>query len=107
MSPVNIAGYVSRRRVDAGEAKAVSSDVGEGEAREIKVTRRRRSSQDSLSSLRRVDRPPELRRSIGDWKVVCKANCGLLSGPGTHTPLRLRERFGPDLTGLSKLLHTK
>ena len=75
MSPVNIAGCVSRRPADAGEAKAVSSDVGEGEAREINVTRRRKSSQDSLSSLRRVDGPPELRRSIGDWRGGRKANC--------------------------------
>ena len=75
MSPVNIAGCVSRRPADAGEAKAVSSDVGEGEAREINVTLRRKSSQDSLSSLRRVDGPPELRRSIGDWQSRRKANC--------------------------------
>src|SRR6476469_9038853 len=77
MSPVNIAGRVSRRRAGAGEAKAVSSDVGEGEAREINVTRRRKSAQDSLSSLRRVDGPPELRRSIGDWRGRRKANCRL------------------------------
>ena len=75
MSPVNNASRVSRWRADAGEAKAVSSDVGEGEAREINVTRRRKSSQDSLSSLRRVDGPPELRRSIGDWTGWRKANC--------------------------------
>ena len=75
MSPVNIAGRVSRRKAGAGESKAVSSDVGEGEAREINVTRRRKSSQDSLSSLRRVDGPPELRRSIGDWQSWRKANC--------------------------------
>ena len=75
MSPVNIAGRVSRRKAGAGESKAVSSDVGEGEAREINVTLRRKSSQDSLSSLRRVDGPPELRRSIGDWQSWRKANC--------------------------------
>jgi len=52
MSPERIAERVSN--ANAGEAKAVSSDVGEGEAREIKVTLRRKSSQNSLSSLRRV-----------------------------------------------------
>ena len=77
MSPVNIAGRVSRRKAGAGESKAVSSDVGEGEAREINVTLRRKSSQDSLSSLRRVDGPPELRRSIGDCPNRCKANSRL------------------------------
>ena len=93
MSPVNIAGHVSRRRADAGEAKAVSSDVGEGEAREINVTRRRKSSQDSLSSLRRVDGPPELRRSIGDWWGVRKANCRFsITARGAYGVLR-RQAF--------------
>jgi hypothetical protein len=42
--------------------------------RERTMTRLRKSSQNCLSSLRRVDGPPELARSIGDWLPMRKAN---------------------------------
>ena len=74
MSPERIADRVSSTRAGAGEAKAVSSDVGEREVREITMTRLRKSSQYSLSSLRRVGRPPELPRSIDDCRHRRKAN---------------------------------
>jgi hypothetical protein len=78
MSPVEIADRVSSTRADAGEAKAVSSDVGEREVREITMTRLRSASQYSLSSLRRVGRPPELPRSIDDCPTARKAISRLL-----------------------------
>src|SRR5262245_34077103 len=57
-------------RVTVRQSRPMSGNV----RREITITRLRDSSQVSLSSLRRVGRPPELRRSIGDWRGLRKAN---------------------------------
>ena len=72
MSPVKKCRSRQRKlpRVAVRQSRPMSGNV----RRKRTVTRLRESSQVSLSDFRRVDGPPELRRSIGDCQELRKAN---------------------------------